>query len=423
MVEENKEYIDPEEPELDSEAPKLTALQKRLRTRFVMGAILGVIAGIVITVGIAAGITVMVLGKSAVLNYTGKQKLKLLEKVIHKYYLWEDEIDDEAMQEGMYRGMVESLGDRYSVYYTKEEYAKMLESTSGTFEGVGLYLSQNPDTMVMLVTKAIPDGPADRAGVLSGDVLIKVNGEDVRGEDLSLVVSNVKGEAGTSVNLTFLRNGKEVSFDMKRETIERETILSEMKDEDNKIGYIYISEFDTVTSDQFLKALENLKSQGMKALIIDVRDNPGGNLQTVCEICDDILPEGLIVYVEDKEKRRKDYESEEGMVYDGPIVLLTNGNSASAAEVLTGALKDYGRATVVGTTTFGKGIVQTLMPLGDGTAIKITVEDYYTPSGNNIHGVGVKPDVEIELNKEAYIEVGEDNQLDKALELARKKLK
>lgn len=381
----------------------------------------GVVAGAAIMGLVLAGVYLYIVGSNgSVIKYSTTQKLSLLEKAIDEYYLREDEISDEALENGMYKGLMSGLGDPYSVYYTKEEYQQLLESTTGEFEGVGVYLSQNPETMEITVVRPLDDTPCDRAGIKAGDILIKVDGEDITGTDLTVVVANVKGPEGSPVTLTFLREGKEISFDLVREKIETMTISSRMEDEEQKIGYIYIAEFDEVTSKQFKDSLNELKAQGMKSLIIDVRDNPGGSVSAVVNICDEFVNEGNIVYVEDKNKNRKEYVAEEGVDFEGPMVLITNGNSASASEILTGCLKDYGLATVIGTKTYGKGIVQTVMPLGDGTAIKITIQDYYTPNGNNIHGVGIEPDEEIELDVDAYKKDKTDNQLNRALEILRK---
>lgn len=388
---------------------------------FFVGILIGFAVAIGLFVVVAGIIIYTVLGQNGtVVNYNSSQKLKLLESVIHTYYLKDYEVVDEELQNGMYKGMLAALGDPYTVYYTKDEYKEMLEDTQGSFEGVGLYLSQDPETKAITVARPIDDSPAMKAGVLAGDILISVDDEDITGLDLNVVVSRVKGLSGTSVKLGFIRDGEEMSFSMERSKIERDTITYRMEDEVGKVGYIYISEFDEVTPAQFSKALEDLKNQGMKSLVIDVRDNPGGSLSAVCDICDLFVNKETIVYVEDRNKKQRFYDGEEGKAYEGKMAVLTNGNSASASEILTGCLKDYGLATIIGTKTFGKGIVQTLLPLGDGTAVKITIEDYYTPNGNNIHGVGIEPDVEIELDVEKYKKDKTDNQLLKAVEILNK---
>ncbi len=403
--------------------PNGTKNEKKPKGEF--GFLIGLLVGFVVTfllcVVVVGGVLVYVLlvnGK--VINYSSTQKLKLLDKTIHSYYLNEDEISDEDLENGMYSGMMSALGDPYSVYYTKEEFQEMMESTAGTFCGVGLYLSQDAETGIVKVSRPISGTPGEAAGILAEDILIKVDGEDIAGQTLDVVVSKVKGEEGTHVLLTFMRGEEELEFDVVRAKIQVQTVDHEMKDEANKIGYIRIAEFDDVTYSQFMEALEDLKSQGMKSLVLDLRSNPGGNVSTVCQIADELLPEGLIVYTEDKNRNREDMKSDANQAYTGPMVVLVDGNSASAAEILTGAIKDYGLGTIVGTTTFGKGIVQRIIPLGDGTAVKITVEDYYTPKGNNIHKIGIEPDVEVEFDSDLYLKDKTDNQLEKGLEILRK---
>lgn len=359
-------------------------------------------------------------GKSSprygLLNQDVKDKVSLIEKTIEGYYL--NDVNVVSMENGIYKGIAESLGDPYSTYYDKEEFELLMESSSGVFYGVGMYLSQDPDTMQITVVRPIADSPALEAGIESEDILIKVDGEDITGMQLSDVVARVKGLDGTKVKLTMIRDGKELGFEVMRRKIESETVSYEMK-EDN-IGYIMIAEFDDVTYQQFKDALADLTDQGMESLIIDLRGNPGGNLDTVVDIADLLLPEGMIVYTEDKYGNRDEYKCDGTHQFTKPLVLLVDGNSASAAEILSGAIKDYGIGTLVGTTTFGKGIVQRIVPLGDGTALKLTVSKYYTPKGQNIHGIGIAPDIEVTFDSDAYRRDRTDNQLNKALEILQK---
>ncbi len=245
-----------------------------------------------------------------------------------------------------------------------------------------------------------------------------MEGEPVTDEELSAVVAKIKGEAGTSVNITVLRGEDSMDFTIERADIEVQTVSCQMLD--SNVGYIYVMEFDEVTTEQFHQALVELENQGMESLIIDLRDNPGGNLDVVTQMLDEILPEGLLVYTEDKYGNREEINSDDDCLRI-PMAVLVNGNSASAAEIFAGAVKDYEWGTLVGTTTFGKGIVQRLFDLGDGTAVKITISKYYTPNGNNIHGIGIEPDVEVEIPEEAYedgvVTEEEDTQLLKALEI------
>lgn len=352
-------------------------------------------------------------------------KIAAIKQIIDKYYL--EDAKEEDLVDGMYKGLVDGLGDRYSVYYTKEEFDSMMESTNGVYCGIGVTVSQDPDTGVITLVKPFQNSPGLEAGILPGDILYKVNGTEVTGMELSSVVAMIKGEEGSTVELTIVREGETdyLTLNVERRQIEVPTISYEVLA--NNIGYIYISEFDTVTKDQFISALEDLNKQGISGLVVDLRDNPGGNLDVVNAILDQILPKGLIVYTEDKYGNKKEYKSDEEHKFTKPLTVLVNGNSASASEIFAGAVKDYGIGTIVGTKTFGKGIVQQLIELGDGTAMKLTISKYYTPNGYNIHGIGIEPDVEVKLDdalkKQAVITHDEDNQLQKALEIINEKLK
>lgn len=352
-------------------------------------------------------------------------KINKLEALIDKYYM--EEVDKDKFADGIYKGLLASLGDPYSTYYTAKEYKALMESSSGIYCGIGAYVTQNVTTGIISIVKPFVTGPAYKAGVLPGDILYKVEGEEVTGLDLTEVVSRIKGEEGTSVNIQIIREGKSepIDFNITRRMVEVPTIEYQMLDD--KIGYIAISEFDEVTAEQFRKAIADLDSKGQVGLIVDVRDNPGGLLDTVSDMLDRMLPEGLIVYTEDKYGNREEKRSDGKESFDKPLAVIINGNSASASEIFAGAIQDYGIGTIVGTTSFGKGIVQSIIPLFDETAIKVTVSKYYTPKGRNIHGVGISPDVEVdladELKKQVVIEKDEDNQLQKAIEVIKSKLK
>lgn len=365
----------------------------------------------------------MLYGKpsDSVIDKHTEQKLGTLQSIIEKNYL--SDYSREDLENGLYKGLMEGLDDPYSVYYTEEEYDELTEDSEGVFEGIGAYLSQNPDTKVVTVTRPIPDSPAEKAGILAGDILVEVDHENVEGDDLNITVAKIRGKSGTKVNIGVKREGRDgvIRYDIVRARVESMTVDSRMLD--NSIGYIQVMEFDDVTSKQFKKALDELKREEMRGLVIDLRDNPGGSVQTCVEIADELLPEGMIVYTEEKDGTRDEYKSSGENYYDGPLVLLVNGNSASAAEIVTGAVKDYGIGTILGTTTFGKGIVQRILPLGDGTGVKLTIANYFTPNGNNIHGIGIEPDEELELDVDAYLEDGSDNQLDRAVEIIEEKLR
>lgn len=348
------------------------------------------------------------------------EKIQLLNMEIGTYYL--EEIDYRELENGIYKGLLSGLDDPYSEYYTSEEYGQIMESASGSYCGIGATLSQNQEDGSCTIVGIFKQSPAEEAGLQLQDVIYKVEGMEVTGMDLSQIVSHVKGEENTQVKLTILRDGKELEVTLTRKTIEIETVAYEML-EDN-IGYIALSEFDEVSAKQFHDALTALKEQGMKGLVVDLRNNPGGILDVVVEILDDLLPEGLLVYTEDKYGNRQEYTSDAEQVTDVPMAVLVNGYSASASEIFAGAMKDYGRAVLVGTTTYGKGIVQRIISLGDGSALKLTIAKYYTPKGNNIHGKGIAPDVEVEPEKAAAtgsaVEQVQDNQLQEALKVLKK---
>ncbi len=353
-----------------------------------------------------------------------KSKLNRIKSIIDTYYL--DEIDEDKMVEGMYKGLVSSLKDPYSVYYTKDEFAALMESSSGSYCGIGAYVSQDVKTGVITIVKPFEGGPAYEVGILPGDIIYKVSGEEATGKDLSEIVSKMKGEEGTTVDLEIIRAGESepIKLTIERRTVEVPTISYEMLD--NKVGYIQIAEFDEVTGPQFRSAITDLDNQGMKGLVIDLRNNPGGLLDTVCDMLDRMLPEGLIVYTEDKNgTRTEEVKSTAEESFDKPLVVMINGNSASASEVFAGAIQDYGIGTILGTTSFGKGIVQSVIPLSDGSGVKVTVSKYYTPKGRNIHEIGIEPDVVVELKDKlktkVVIDKSEDNQLQEAIKIINEK--
>ena len=350
-----------------------------------------------------------------------QEKLTEIEGLMNDYFL--DELDEEQIETWLYKGAVAGLGDPYAAYYTVEEYQSLLDSTNGSYCGIGVEISQNINTGIVTVARVFDDGPAMEAGLRPGDILYKVGDAEVTGMDLTMVVSQIKGEENTKVLISVAREGEEdyLEFQVERRTIEIQTVGSAMLED--QIGYISITSFDDVTTDQFMKALDELETQGIKGLIVDLRGNGGGLVSSVCAILDRLLPEGLIVYTEDKYGNREEETSDAEHYFDKPLAVLVNGNSASASEIFAGAIKDYGIGTLVGTKTYGKGIVQKIYPLHDGTAVKLTVSKYYTPKGNNIHEIGIEPDVEIDLEealkKEVVVPLGEDNQVQKALEVLR----
>ena len=352
----------------------------------------------------------------SIVNDESVAKLEVIEEVIDEYYFEEEDIDVNSMIEGMYAGMVASLGDPYSVYYTEDEWKALMQETEGIYYGIGAYISLDKTTGFGKINGVIENTPAQEAGLRENDIIYQIDGELAQGLELTEIVSRIKGEAGTTVHLTLYREGEEdyLEVDVVRKQIESPTVNYEMFND--QIGYIQITEFDDVTVDQFAEALAVIKGSDAKGLVLDLRSNPGGSLSAVVDIARQILPRGLIVYTEDRAGEKVEYSCKGENELQIPLVVLVNGNSASAAEILAGAVKDYGTGTLIGTTTFGKGIVQRILPLTDGTALKLTVSAYYTPKGNNIHNIGIEPDIECEFDADAYYDEGIDNQLNRAVE-------
>lgn len=343
------------------------------------------------------------------------RKAQVIEDSINKYYL--NEYDAKELENGIYKGMVESLGDPYSTYYSKKELEAVYDSVEGIYYGIGAYISLDKETEGGRITKVMEGSPAQEAGVHDNDVIVEVDGENVLGLSLDEIVSKVKGPENTQVMLTLYREGETdyIEIPVTRRKIEAPTVEYEMFD--NHIAYIQITEFDSVTTEQFIEALTKAREENMESLIIDLRGNPGGNLADVVAISQQLLPEGMIVYTEDKNGKRSEYTCDGKNEIDVPMVVLVDGYSASASEILAGAIKDHKKGTLVGTTTYGKGIVQKIFSVNDGSAIKLTISNYYTPNGNNIHGVGVEPDEVVEFDAELYQKDGTDNQLERAKEI------
>ena len=336
-----------------------------------------------------------------------ESKLNALDSLLGDGFYFDD-VDDEKAADNIFKAYLAAYGDKYTVYYTPEEYKSMMESTSGSFYGIGA-VCQKADDGSILISEAYEDAPAYKAGIRNGDKVTEVNGEDITGMDLSVAVALIKGEKGTDVNLTVMRNGEKLSFTVTRDKIDIKTVSSEVIE--NNIGYIYISQFDDVTTEQFKTAVDDLQKQGITGLVIDIRNNPGGLLDTVVGMLKYMLPDGLIVYTEDKQGNRKEYKGQDNDEFNLPLAVIVNGNSASASEIFAGAIQDYGKGTIIGTQTYGKGIVQTVKPLTDGSAIKFTIAKYFTPKGQDIHGKGVTPDMVVEYDTDADV----DTQLDAAI--------
>ena len=352
-------------------------------------------------------------------------KAAIMESYLEKYYV--EDFDESLVEEMLYSGMVAGVGDRYTYYLPKENLDQYMENANGNFDGVGIEVYLNQENEVV-ISHVMEGQPAEEAGLKEDDIIVGVDGEDMRGKMVSDVAAKIRGKAGTEVTIEVLRKSvdKTLEFTMERKVVEVESVKSRMMQGD--IGYISISGFKENTYDQFKTALSGLQEQGMKGLVLDIRNNPGGLVKSVYQIGEELLPEGTMVYTLDKKEKRSDLKCDTEYL-DIPLVVLVNENSASAAEILSGAVKDTERGTLVGVQTFGKGLVQRLFTLPDGSGLNVTIQKYYTPNGTSIHGVGVAPDVTVEL-PEAYqntslgmISEGQDSQLQKALEVMGGKLK
>lgn len=432
MDEQQNEYLNQEmKPEIGGEKPGNGFGRRKKKHPVAKGVLCGIIGTLLvgwIAVNAACSITgtQMVIRKtnrseSVLLDADTVTKIQELDAYIEEYYY--DETDVAKLKDGLYSGLLEGLDDRYSVYYNAEDYTQMQVSTTGQYYGIGAGLTQDTETMVVSVSKVYEGTPAEEAGLLQDDVILTVDGTEGTSMEVTELVKLIRGEEGTRVHLEVYRpsTGEELEFDVERKNITLPSVSHKLL-EDN-IGYIGIESFERETAAQFEEALEELKGQGVQSLIVDLRYNGGGLVDSVVQILDDILPEGLVVYVEDKAGNRKNYTSSGDSELGMPLAVLINQDSASASEIFAGAIKDYGYGTLIGTKTFGKGIVQTIFPLEDGDAVKLTTAKYFTPKGNYIHGVGIEPDIELEyeyLNPDGEVyEEKYDNQLQKAISVLK----
>lgn len=333
-------------------------------------------------------------------------KLNAIDSVLESFYF--GDVDDETAKDNIYKAYLSSYGDKYTMYYTADEYKALKESTNGKFYGIGAVCQLSGEGGVLLVD-VYDNGAGYQAGLRSGDRVVNVDGRDITDMELSSAVALIKGDKGTSVTLEVIRGTERLTFSAVRDAVEAKTVSYTLLD--NNIGYLSISQFEEVTTKQFKAAVEDLQSQGMKGLVIDIRNNPGGLLDTVVGMLKYMLPDGLIVYTEDKQGNRKEYKGQDNDEFNLPLAVIVNGNSASASEIFAGAIQDYGKGTIIGTQTYGKGIVQTVKPLTDGSAIKFTIAKYFTPKGQDIHGKGVAPDMVVEYDTDADV----DTQLDAAI--------
>jgi len=412
---------------------------KNKKSGFLKGVFTGVI-GTVVAGALAVTIFVNYMGNSLVLApKTGSddgpktvvtsdvlRKVNQLMGYINSYFYEDADIDEMKLSQGMYAGLLEGLEDPYSEYYTPMEYSDMKINATQNYCGIGAAMLQDKETMQVTVSHVYEGSPAEAAGIKDGDILVMVEDIEAISMELSELVTHIRGEEGTVVNLKIYREGETDYLDIPvtRAEIDLPTVEHKMLNE--QVGYIYILDFGAPTAEQFHVAVEDLKQQGMQAMLLDVRDNPGGMVTAVTEILDEILPEGLLVYIQDKHGKKQEFYSKEETVIDMPLAVLINKNSASASEILAGAIRDYEYGTLIGTNTYGKGVVQTVYPLADGDAVKLTTAKYFTPKGENIHGTGIAPDIELEyefLDKDAEVyDEMQDNQILKGIEVLEAEL-
>lgn len=346
------------------------------------------------------------------------ETLDQYRRIIDKYYL--GDIDEEKLKEGAISGYIEGLGDEYTEYISKEDMADYMADTMGNFVGVGIYMVQDTETNRIMVLSPIKGGPAQKAGLQPGDYIISVDGVEYSGEQMTEASNNIKGEEGTTVKIEILRGNETLNFELTRENIKVNPVEGEVLEDD--IGYITFSSFDEGTADEFKSKFEELQGQGITSLIIDLRNNGGGIVDEALNIANYILDkDSVILYEVNKSNEEEVEKTTDDPIINMPIVVLTNGNTASSSEILAGALKDHGKATIVGTKTYGKGVIQQIITLSDGSGLKITSEKYLTPNRTEINKVGIEPDEEVELPDSVTnvlnVERSEDTQLQKAIEV------
>lgn len=350
------------------------------------------------------------------LEYTLSQFRSELEK---KYI---GEINDEELIEGAVKGYVDALGDPYTTYYTKKEMKTIMEETNGNFVGIGVYMTKDLEKNAILIIKPIENSPAEKAGILPGDLITKVDDVEYTGDKLEEASNKIRGEEGTKVKLEIYRNGETKTFELTRTKVVVSHVTTKVLN--NDIGYIAISDFEGECASEFETKYKQLEKQGIKKLIIDIRNNGGGIVDEALKIANMLVDkDSTLLITKDKSDKEEITKATEKPIINMPTVVLVNGYSASASEILAGALKDNGKSTLVGTKTYGKGIIQELHQLSDGSGLKITVSEYYTPNHNAIHKIGITPDVEIDLSEDVKqqttIQEKDDNQLQKAIEILK----
>lgn len=408
---------DRKDEEVKQEENVRKSRKKRSAGLFLGGAVAG---ALLMAAGLNALSSGMLFSKGLLSGQTVR-KVNVLKQLIDQHYYKADEVTDEQLEEGLYKGLLESLDDPYSVYYTPDEVEKLNETISGTYTGIGAYVSKDASTGCPKIAGVISGAPAETAGLQTDDILLEADGESLQDLDLDMAVSRIRGEKGTTVHLTISRDGKKQEVDVMREEVHSETAAGEMLEDG--IGYLQIAEFDDVTPDQFTEELKKLQDQGMKGLILDLRNNPGGTVEAVTSVAQYLIPEGLVFYMQYPDGSRKEYKADGTDWINLPIAVLVNGNSASASEILSSAIQDSGAGTIIGTQTYGKGVVQTVYSLQDGTEVKLTISEYFTRNGHEINKIGVTPDQTVEFDSEEYQKSGTDNQLETAIETITEKIK
>lgn len=342
------------------------------------------------------------------------------KSIIDKYYL--GEVNEEKLKEGAIKGYIEGLGDPYTEYISKEDMQDFLDDTTGNFVGVGIYMVKDSEKNKVMVLSPIKDSPAEKAGILPGDLIISVDGTQYTAEDMSILANKIKGEANTTVKLEILRGTETKTFELKRENIKVNPV--EGKKLENDIGYISFSSFDENTAEDFKNKYQELEKQGIKSLIIDLRNNGGGIVDEALKIADYIADkDSVLLYEVDKNNNEEVEKAKNNPIINMPIIILTNKNTASSSEILAGALKDLGKAKTVGDKTYGKGVIQQLLTLPDGSGLKITSEKYLTPNKTEINKIGIEPDEKVELPATVTnilrVEEKDDTQLQKAIEMLK----
>ncbi|MDD7701513.1 MAG: S41 family peptidase [Lachnospiraceae bacterium] len=420
MLEENQEEIQNQLPETEQDSVKKEKKKHPFRNGFLSGVAVCLVIALMVVI-VKETMLHSTVG-SGFMTKHGVEKVNLLSDVIDQYYY--KDITDEEKMEGIYKGLMSSTNDKYTDYYSPKEFKDLMVTMEGDYGGIGATLSQDKATKEVSVVEVYEGSPAARAGLERGDIVISVDGHLGTDESLDDFVQRIRGEEGTSIEMVYKRGDQEKTIEITREEVIVPSVSHRMLDD--KIGYIRISSFVNGTQKDFEDALADLQSQGMQGIVFDMRDNGGGMVDSVVAILDDILPAGTVVYTMDKSGKREDYTSDDAKKIDIPVTVLVNENTASAAEIFTGAIRDFNYGTIIGTNTFGKGIVQSTVPLSDGSAVKITVATYYTPSGECIHEKGIKPDIELEFsyadeNPTEYDEL-KDNQVQKAMEVLGEKL-